>query len=114
MFAARLDKTDGESFKLEGGEDAPSVTQTPNSHGLHAEVHPNPTDGLLHVRLHGLGDGQRAVAELFDMRGAQVAVTTLSGPASFTLGLGHLADGTYILMLSTDEERSFHRVTLAR
>jgi hypothetical protein len=115
-YAARLDASDGESFKLEGGEDGPSADLPRAQHPFMAEVYPNPTDGLLHVRLHGIEDGQRAVAELFDMRGALLhrQVFVVHGGNEQSIGLQHLPPASYLLKLSAHGHRSFHRVILAR
>jgi hypothetical protein len=116
MYATRLDAIDGELFKLEGDEEGPSAEQPRAHRPFMAEVYPNPTDGLLHVRLHGIEDGQRAVAELYDMRGALLhwQVFAEHGGQEHNIGLQHLPPAPYLLKLSAHGHRSFHRVTLAR
>lgn len=81
-----------------------------------AGIHPNPTSGQVRLRLEA-GCDQRITAELFDLRGEKMGGRDLrpAGTANeWTFDVGHLAAGTYLLVLRAGESSHTLRVEVAR
>jgi len=78
-----------------------------HGHGFPAEVriYPNPTDGVLSLQTNAL-HAFRARVEVYDLSGKQLlrkVIEVGNGATVTTLDVNHLTNGSYMLVLHTDE-----------
>ncbi len=75
-------------------------------------VYPNPSEGLLHIPVQGLKDQAQQI-RLLDLNGRTIQETLV--PASSTMmttamNLANIADGVYLIEISSEGQRSVQRV----
>lgn len=72
-------------------------------------VFPNPTEGIVNLRFTGPTD---AVLTLTDMTGRDVLTSAVRGQSTFSLDLGHLPSGMYVLRTTTADAVMIQRIIL--
>lgn len=76
------------------------------------QVYPNPSDDIIFIRLNNLQNTSEVKVELFDLFGKKITQDSVqSNSALYTLSLGYLQAGVYLLKLSLGTQSIIKRIT---
>ena len=88
----------------------PTDDATEELHAEHIWVYPNPSEGMLSIRLPATA--QDVKLYLYNSLGHKVMETTGGNEGSLVIDVSHLASGLYVLKVASGQSTAMHRILL--